>query len=231
MTILYRWPEAAKFGRAVPKAKFYEHSTVPAAVREKFVSEVQRITWAYKLAETTINLPGTTAVPEIQVFQVDAKGDDVSQPVLTAIDKAVKSPIIFEITRGDLDRNIRMVATHKVLSSGAPRLGAYHTTEWHPRDADRRSLPIAIDLATLYIALLEPLTSLTIRPGEEASEVAARLESVRKLESEVATLERKVRTEPQLNRKVDLRRALKAKQAALADLMSPIQSPKPDMKS
>ena len=75
---LYRWPEAARFGRVVPKSKFYEQGTVPAAVREKFVSEVQRITWAYKLAENTINLPGTSAVPEIQVFQIDAKGRDVS---------------------------------------------------------------------------------------------------------------------------------------------------------
>ena len=87
--ILYRWPEAAKFGRRVPKEKFYEHGTVSPAVREKFIAEVQRITWAYKLAETTINLPGTPAVPEIQVFTIDAKTDDVSEAVLGAIDKAL----------------------------------------------------------------------------------------------------------------------------------------------
>ena len=38
--ILYRWPEAAKFGKRVPKEKFYEHGTVSAAVREKFIGEV-----------------------------------------------------------------------------------------------------------------------------------------------------------------------------------------------
>lgn len=226
--LLYRWPQAAKFGRVVPKTKFYEHAAVPATVREKFVSEVQRITWAYKLAETTINLPGTAAVPEIQVFQIDAKGDDVSEPVLTAIDKAVKTPIIFEVTRGDgPERRTRMAATHKLLSSGAPKVGAYYTTEWHPDDADRRPLPTAINLTALYTALLEPLTTLAARPGEEVSEVAARLETLRKLEREVATLQRKIRTEPQLNRKVELRRALKTKQATLADLTSPNPSPKP----
>ena len=61
--ILYRWPEAAKFGRRVPKEKFYEHGTVTTAVREKFITEVQRITWAYKLAESTINLPASPAAP------------------------------------------------------------------------------------------------------------------------------------------------------------------------
>ncbi|MEI2827119.1 MAG: hypothetical protein V9F04_12480 [Dermatophilaceae bacterium] len=29
--ILYRWPEAAKFGRRVPKEKFYEHGAVSTA--------------------------------------------------------------------------------------------------------------------------------------------------------------------------------------------------------
>jgi uncharacterized protein DUF4391 len=232
MTRLYRWPQAAKFGRVIPKAKFYEHATVPAVLREKFVAEVQRITWAYKLAETTINLPGTTAVPEIQVFQIDAKGDDVSEPVLTAIDKAVKTPIIFEITSGDgPERRTRMAVTHKILSSGTPRLGTYYTTEWHPNDVDRRLLPTAINLATLYTALLEPLTPLAVRPGEEVAEVAARLETVRKFERGISALQRKIRTEPQFNRKVELRRALKAKQAMLVELMSPTQSPKSNMKS
>jgi len=230
--LLYRWPQAAKFGRVVPKTKFYEHATVPAVVREKFVADVRRITWAYKLAEITINLPGTAAVPEIQVFQIDAKGDDVGEPVLTAIDKAVRTPIIFEITRGDgPERRTRMAATHKILSSGTPKLGTYYTTEWHPNNADRRPLPTAINLATLYAALLEPLTPLAARPGEEVAEVAARLETVRKLERGIAALERKIRTEPQFNRKVELRRDLKAKQAMLVELMSPAQSRKPNTKN
>jgi Domain of unknown function (DUF4391) len=216
---LYRWPEAARFGRVVPKSKFYEHATVPAAVREKFVSEVQRITWAYKLAENTVNLSGTSAVPEIQVFQIDAKGSDISESVLAAIDKAVKTPIIFEVTRAD--GSARMVAAHKGPGSGTAKLGAYYTTRWQPDDAGRQPLPTAIDLPSLYVGLLESLAPLTARPGEDATEIAARLESVRKLEREVAALERKLRAEPQLNRKVEIRRTLKTKQAALAALTSP----------
>ena len=107
--LLFRWPEAAKFGRRVPKAKFYEHGTVNTAVREKFISEVQRITWAYKLAEATINLPGTATVPEVQVFTIDAKASDVGEPILNAIDKAIPFPIIFEITRQSARVQVRVV--------------------------------------------------------------------------------------------------------------------------
>lgn len=214
--LLYRWPVAAKFGRTVPKAKFYEHGTVPGAVRDKFVTEVQRITWAYKLAQSTINLPGNADVPEIQIFQIDTKGDDVGESVLAAIDKAVKTPIIFEIVTSEGDeQRVRMAASHKQAGHATPKLSAYYTTDWQPQDAERQPLPTAISLPSLYTALLAPLTPVSARPGEELSDVAARLQAVRKLEREVASLERKLRAEPQLNRKVELRRALKTKQAEL----------------
>ncbi|MGX4710482.1 DUF4391 domain-containing protein [Rhodococcus ruber] len=220
--ILYRWPDAAKFGRRVPKEKFYEHGIVSTAVREKFIAEVQRITWAYKLAETTINLAGSAAVPEIQIFEIDAKGADVSEPVLTAIDKAIPFPIIFEINRGEGEaRSTRMVAAHKQLGPGAPKIGAYYSTDWQPARSERERQPLstAITLPALYTALLAPLTPVAARPGEDVAEVAARLETVRKLEREIAVLERKLRTEPQFNRKVELRRALKTKQAELTVLV------------
>ncbi|OAH60213.1 hypothetical protein AYJ66_14090 [Dietzia cinnamea] len=220
MSLLYRWPMAAKFDRRVPKEKFYAHGTVTPAVREKFVAEAQRIAWAYKLAETTINLPGNTAVPEIQVFEIDAKDKDVTEPVLTAIDKAIPFPIIFEINRDDGGtRSTRMVAAPKQLGFGAPKIGAYYSTSWQPAHSARQPLPSAITLPTLYTALLDPLTPVVARPTEDVSEVAARLETVRKLERELATLQRRLRTEPQFNRKVELRRAIKRKQAELTVLV------------
>jgi len=224
--LLYVWPAGAKFGRVVPKNKFYERGQVTAAVKEKFVEQVQRITWAYKLAESTINLPGSNDLPELQVFQIDAKGDDVSDVVLTAIDKAVKTPIIFEIRRGTAEaQQTRMVAAHKALGTGGPKSSAYFTTSWQAADAERIPVPTAISLPTLYTALLEPMLPVAVRPGEELSELTARLSAARQLEREIGTLERQIRNEPQLNRKVELRRALKTKHAALVDLTSPTPSP------
>ncbi|ALO66697.1 hypothetical protein AS189_09555 [Arthrobacter alpinus] len=217
MTVrLYRWPAAAKFGKRVPKEKFYDQGTVTAAVREKFVSEVQRVTWAYKLAETTVNLTGNAEVPEIQVFHIEAKGNDVPDPVLMAIDRAIPFPIIFEIHRGrDQANSVRMVAAHKYFGGSAAKLSSYFTTDWMPANSDRQVLPSAINLPTLYTALLAPLTPVFARAGENMSEIAERLNTLQKLEREITALERKLRNEPQLNRKIELRRALKTKQAEL----------------
>lgn len=226
--LLYRWPKAAQFGRVVPKTKFYENANLGSTVKDRFVSDVRRITWAYKLAESTIKLPGSAEVPEIQIFEIEAKVDDVPEGVLAAIDKAVRTPIIFEIRRGeDGDGTIRMVAAHKQLGTGVPKLGPYFSTAWQPATCDRVPLPTAIDLTSMYTALLQPLTPVASRAGENVSGVVDRLTTVRSLEREIAALERKLRNEPQLNRKVELRRTLKTKQAMLVELTSPIPSPAP----
>ncbi|WP_114202002.1 DUF4391 domain-containing protein [Janibacter anophelis] len=218
--LLYRWPPAANFGRVVPKTKFYEHAAIAATVKDRFVSDVRRITWAYKLAESTINLPGSVEVPEVQVFEIESKTDDVAEGVLAAIDKAVRTPIIFEISRGDGGAGaIRMVAAHKQVRTGAPQLGPYFSTDWQSASSERSTLPTAIDMVGMYTALLEPLTPVASRPGEDVSDVVGRLTTVRALEREIASLERKLRNERQLNRKMELRRQLQERQTALAALV------------
>lgn len=214
--ILFRWPPNAAFGRTVPKTKFYERGNVRTALREKFVENIQRITWAYKLADDTIHLRGSAAVPEIQVFTVETKGADVSDEVLAAIDKTVHFPIIYEVTSSE---RVRTVAAQKSLDGKTPRITTYFTTDWQPVDAPRRPLPTALDLPSLYEALLASLLPVSARVGETVSEASGRLDRARKVQREVAALAKKLRAEPQLNRKIELRNQLREREAALADLI------------
>ena len=219
---LYRWPATAKFGRIVPKSKFYENTTISVTVRERFVSEVRRIVWTYKLADETIHLRGDSAVPEIQVFGIEAKEDNVTDDVLTAIDKAIKFPIIFEISRDtDAHTHTRMAAAYKRLGGASPRLSGYFTTDWQSADAPRASLPPALDLRSLYAGLLTPMLPIAARPGEDMSETTDRVDQAIKLEREIAKLKKSLRTEPQLNRKVAVRRMVRDRAAALAALTDP----------
>ncbi|MFN8027109.1 MAG: DUF4391 domain-containing protein [Acidimicrobiia bacterium] len=220
--VLYRWPAAAKFGRVVPKTRFYERGGVTNAVRRKFVADVQRITWAYKLAEATVHLRGDAAVPEIQVFVVDAKDEDVSDDVLTAIDKAVQFPLIFEINRGAEEQaHTRMVAAYKRLGGAKARTSAYFSTAWQSGDVARVPLPPALELPSLYAALLVPLLPVTPLPGEPLADATERVERKAKLEREIVSLDRRLRKEPQLNRKVELRRQIHACRDELAVVLDP----------
>lgn len=139
--LLYQWPSAAHFGRRVPKEKFYEHASVNTALREKFITEVEHVIWGHDLAQASINLESTAEVPDIAVFQVVAKATDVSQPVLAAIDKSIPRPIIFEVNRDVAGVcETRMVAAHKQLGTGAPKISQYFTTGWQPAHTDRHHL-------------------------------------------------------------------------------------------
>lgn len=212
---LYQWPIAAKVGRVVPKTKFYEHGRISAAIRDRFVTDVQRITWAYKLADATIHLRGDASVPEIQVFVIQVKAADVGDDVLAAIDRSVPFPTILEIHRPlDTQGLVRMTAAHKELGGTRPRLSDYFTTDWQPADSDRRPMPPALDLPGLYAALIRPILPIETQPGERLADTTARIAQVRKVEREIAALERQLRTEPQFNRKVTIRRELQEREAA-----------------
>lgn len=220
MSALYRWPAASRVNRVIPKERLYAEAGVSANVKQRFVDEVQKIRWGYKLGEESIRLRGTDAVPEIQVFEIELKGRDLSETVLTTIDKAIPSPIVFELTRSVDEHHdeIEVVAAYKEPGLRGPKLSIYLHSDWQPTETLRSPLPSAIDLTVLYSQLLANLMPLQARPGEVLSDVVARLETSRSLQREITRLERKMRTEPQLNRKVDLRRVLKTKQAALANL-------------
>lgn len=216
--VLFLWPENSAVGTRIPKERFYEQGTVAAGTKEKFVSEVSRVIWTHKLALDTVNIPATEGVEEIDVFRIDTKNGELSDSVLTAIDKAIPRPLIFEVTRptaelGSGNGVLRMVAAHKLVDGGATKLSSYYSTGWLPTEQERMPIPNAINLQVLYSGLLESLTPVEIRTSQSMSEIAEKLDAVRQLEREITILERKLRTEVQLNRKVEIRRKLKTKQA------------------
>ncbi|MFZ4504556.1 MAG: DUF4391 domain-containing protein, partial [Methylovulum sp.] len=86
---LFHYPNAATLGRKLPKNKIYEHAKPSTAVRELFVSQVDKIIWQYKLAPETVNLPAKPNVPEIQIFTLALKTPELSEDVLRCIDQAI----------------------------------------------------------------------------------------------------------------------------------------------
>jgi len=142
---------------------------------------------------------------------------------LAAIDKSVRFPILFEVVRGT-GGCVRLVGAHKTLGGVTPKLGRYFSTEWLPADSPRVPMPPALDLPNLYEALLASLLPIARRPSESVSQVTERIEQASKLGREIAALEKKLRVESQLNRKVELRRELKQHITALAELTDSAKS-------
>lgn len=218
MADLIQWPETAKVDRVIPKERLYAEASAGAALKQRFVDEVQRVRWAYKLGDESLRLAPGETVTEIQVFVLDLKGSSLDNSVLASIDKAIPSQIIFELRREDgLWTEQAMTAAYK-RAGGKTKGTDYFRTGWIGSDQPRIPLPAALDMDGLYAQLLGRLLPHPIRPVEGLSDALDRMGRIRRLTREISTLERHMRTELQFKRKVELRNDLRAKQAELHEL-------------
>lgn len=200
--VVYQYPDSAKFGRVLPKNKIYEHGSPSAAVKQLFVRQVEQIVWQYKLAPETVNLKASKTVPEIQVFSITLKGDELKPEVLRCIDLAIPFPIIFELR---FDGKVKPVAAFKRPSeSDASKwvLSEYFDGDWTATDTPRKPLPMVFDLEALYGHLLMPLMPYPARPAEGLQARVERMELVRLKQRELDRCEARLRKEKQFNRKV-----------------------------
>ncbi|OQX04109.1 MAG: methyl-accepting chemotaxis protein [Thiothrix lacustris] len=208
--MLFQYPPQAAFMRVLPKNKIYEHSKPSAAVREQFVSQVDKIVWQYKLAPETVNLPARAGVPEIQIFAIAQKMPELSEAVLRCIDHAIPFPIIYHLT---FDGRTQVKAAYKppaAVDGGKGLVGEYLESAWQTDAAVvHAELPLALDLGGLYEQLLRRILPLPSRVGESLPAQLERLAQIRQMQAEYRKLEARLHQERQFNRKVALNTQLR----------------------
>lgn len=221
MADLLRWPEAARVDRVIPKERLYTAGKVSSALKQRFVDEVQRARWAYKLGEESLRLAPGSFVTEIQVVVVELKGPNLDNSVLASIDKAIPSQVVFELRREDGLWVEQLMAAAYKLTGGRTKGTDYFRTGWIGSDRPRLPLPAALDMDGLYSQLLGRLLPHPMRPGETLSEALERMGQIRRLTREMAALEKRLHVEAQLNRRLELRRTLKQSALAMTKLTRP----------
>lgn len=212
---LFAWPKTAAFDRVVPKSKIYEHGAVGSALKDRFVQQVEQITWTYKLAPETVNLPASKTVTEIQVFCIMLKGAELDRNVLKAIDRAIPFPLIFELVQGT---RIKLAAAYKQSSrsqkgegdSSRWRIGNYFESDWQSEQTTRQPLPVALDMSSLYEQLLGPLVQDGITRVKELSSVPEAREPPAAIYSVTASSEQAGRVT--LEQRIELAEAIAAQE-------------------
>ena len=215
----FAWPAQAAVNRPVPKTKIYAHAKPTAALRALFVDQVESITWAYKLAPETINLPAKPDVPEIEVFEIALKLPDVRHSVLRCIDKAIPFPILFVLRHDGKSQPIAAYKRPSEATSGQWVLGDYHAAPWQPDDVPRHGLPVALDLQGLYEQLLRQHLPVPARAGETLREQLDRLAQLQAKQAAAAKLQARLAQEKQFNRKVELNAQLRTIRGELQALV------------
>ena len=98
---MIKFPDSTYVGKNVPKNVFYKHLEVNTKMKRIFVNEVERITWAYKFAPSTLNVADGTFVHEITVFEVDMKVLECPTEMFVFIDNNLPRHTIFILNNGN----------------------------------------------------------------------------------------------------------------------------------
>lgn len=218
MTTLFAYPSNAAFGRVLPKSKIYERTQPTTAVKELFVRQIEQIVWQYKLAPETINVQGTAAVPEIQIFHITLRTGELKPDVLRCIDQAIPFPLVFELYH---ESKVKTIAAYKRPSEADAAksvISPYFATDWLPESTQRQPLPVMFDLDALYAQLLAPLLPYPPRQGESLPEQVDRMAEIGQLQRELERCEARLAKEKQFNRKVEMSAERRERQFYLNEL-------------
>ncbi len=219
---MFAYPERALYEHVLPKNKVYGHAQPRRALRQKFVDQVDTITWQYKLAPATINLPAGVEVKEIQIFSIAQRGPELKEDILRTLDRAIPSQLFFELT---FQGRVRFVAAYKRGSEADHSkqfVAAYYWSPWQDASAPRSALPVAIDMDSLYQQMLHchmRAAGLEPRAGEPLEATAERGIRIRSQRLVCDRLEARMRKEDQYNRKVEINAELRQAKSLLQGLL------------
>lgn len=206
---MFDLPPSAKVDRFIPKTKFYEQAQISTVVRDEFTQLIGRITWSYKLAETTLNIPPTNNISEIQIFHIELRQKQIPQKAIGLIDKTVPYPILFVLTHNS---DTTYLIQHKIDSSKR-----YFKTDWN-------QLPnLSFTGSNLEIIYQRIITSfVTIDNYDNVTDFDQTIElhtQQAQLRKDISVLENKIRNERQFSKKVSLNTDLQKKQSELVKIL------------
>ena len=70
---MLNFPKETEVNKMVAKNKFYEKANISNTLKESFVNDIEKITWANKLAPSTMNISGSDNIKELEVFHIKLK--------------------------------------------------------------------------------------------------------------------------------------------------------------
>ena len=203
-------PTTTEFNKRIPKQKFYDNLTVTPALKKVFIDQIKTIYWRNKIAASTTNLAPGTVVTELEVFEVRLNSQILDDSFLCQIDKEIPYHILFIL---EYEGKYKAVIGYKEESGGNTvfKLNRYYSTEWVDEDA----LPLklkGLSVDSVYENFVRQIAGDALAAttsGETLKEAVDRDEKHQALQTQIAKLQKKIKSEKQLNKQMELNAQLK----------------------
>lgn len=217
-----KFPPSTKVGKPVPKNAFYKHLEVNAKIKQHFVDDVVGINWLFKFAPSTLNVADGTKVHEIVIFLAGLKSKDCPDDVFLFIDQNMPRHVIFILEYESKYKILLNYKEWKDEKAGQFKIVKTFSTEW----VTQEQLSLSIEGQTMD-AIYEVMAGQVSGFGTTKSEDTKRLVELEALitkgKKEVEALQKKIRNERQLNRKMELNGEARSLKKQIAQWQTELQ--------
>ncbi|NCU29180.1 DUF4391 family protein [Candidatus Saccharibacteria bacterium] len=184
-------PKSTEINKFVAKTNFYKRANIAPKIHNFIEQQVDRITWANKVAPTTMNISSGEVV-EFQVFHIQLKTPDLDNAVPIFIQKSVPYPILFVISGA---RGVRVIAVTKNADS-KPVIIA---TDWKPSLSLELKGNSTDTIYKNYLIQLSPSFAAVGGDTDKHSEAT-------RIKRGIDALSSKIKRETQINKRQELAR-------------------------
>lgn len=124
-------PQSTYVGKFIPKEKFYSKTGISNKLRQLFTDEIEKITWANKIAPDTLNITSKDYA-EIQIFELTLKGSDIDNSILKHIDTFIPYPILFILKYSNSQKAVISYKEPTAKNQNQMKVDGYYETTWQP---------------------------------------------------------------------------------------------------
>ncbi|WP_213349707.1 DUF4391 domain-containing protein [Candidatus Vampirococcus lugosii] len=200
-------PKNCLVDKFVSKTKFTSQVLVNTKLKDEFTREIKRITWKYKLAETTLMIQATQKVKEIQIFEIELKNKEIPKNVLKLIDKLIPYYILYYFK---YENNFAFGITLKDNVSKD-----YYFSDWNE---ELKFNFHAINLKIVLENIIKQFIKRVDTDNNNFQDIIEKDKQITILTKEIQALKNKIKQEKQFNKKVELNKTLQEKQKLLGKL-------------
>lgn len=205
---MIEFPAATAVHRRLPKEAFYKHLPLTKILKEKFVSDVDRIVVENSFTKENLNLASDAEIKEIMLLSISLKNQEFDGKVIEAIARQNPHKLVFLLSFEDQQQ---LAIYHNKL----------YRTLWMAHDEIELKLQ-GYSLDEIWDSFIEQIALYEERAEEIADlSIEDRLEiqdQILKLEKQIDKTENTMWKEQQPKKKVELHTRLREYQKKLEDL-------------
>lgn len=193
---MYGLPQRTEINKPLHKTKVFEKFDLTASQRDSFDADISRMFITHVVAESTIpTIKAGKEIADFYVIEVSLKRREYAPKNIELLAKFIPRKILFVL---HFEEKAQFAIHHTKLIC----------SEWQQRDT--LNVPLAgLDLDAVWENIVATIGSITVQEGNNVAEQITIDDALTKLIKQIEILEKKVRTEKQPRKKLELFEKLK----------------------